>query len=539
MKRYFALLFILLLISYFPITSAYQVVNPDAFIIFPNLQNFSGFGDYLQGLLQFKTIDLQPVRDLTFWIDEFVFKKFHLNISILHNMIWWTLSCFFVFKILCMLFPHFKKSTLLLITYCFAFYPLFSNTLAWGVARKHILAFFFLLLCVHLLMRIRDLSIKGSLGLCFFYVLSLLSQPIHVLFPLWGGIYLFVHKKHKNLKELVFFLMPSLLLMVATSVVNSLYYQKSQTYLANYSPRPGIFSFNPADSLLALGHYHFQLFFPYSLSFDYFLGNENVLWGLAFFLALTLFAYKKSDKAGSIWLLLGYTSLSVVLTSPNSFYDTYLITLVLGTLIFLLQTFHWRFKGTPILLFVLISIWAFTNFKESKKWSNPLSYAESSFERNSNCSNAINLQFVSYSFLQKVTNNLKTFVVTNRCFKIQIEGMGINLNQNIKEKLLRIESFVYLFEKDLPLSNRIEGLKRLSKIRFIFLFDLAILYIKEGMTKEADMVINEIIEKGKDLKTVHFDAVIAKFLHPYCSEKKWEECIRISKKFLHHEESYF
>lgn len=104
---------------------------------------------------------------------------------------------------------------------------------------------------------------------------------------------------------------------------------------------------------------------------------------------------------------------------------------------------------------------------------------------------------------------------------------------------MRIESFVYIFEKDIDLDLRIEGLKRLSAIRFTFLCDLAVLYIHEGLHMEADQVIKEIIKKGKDLRSGDHDMIVEKYLHPYCTNKKWKECTEITSLFLGKNINYF
>jgi hypothetical protein len=409
------------------------------------------------------------------------------------------------------------------------------------MARKHILAFLFFVIALDFLLTLNRLSSLNSIKFTSLYGLSLLSQPIHLLFPLWAGFFLFINKKQKNAKEVIFFLLPSFVLMAVICYLNLEYFHKSPMYLSNYSPKASLFDFVAGDFFLALGHYHFQLFLPYFLSFEYSLGNSQVLWGLGIFIGLFLLAFKKADSKSLVWLLLGYLSLFLVLTNPHFPYDTYLLGPALALLIFFLGVFPahlLRSKLVPCFIFVL---WGAVNFYESHNWTNPLSFTEINFKRHPNCKSAINLQSRSYLYNDWVSPELKSYIVNNQCIKIQsahLKNSPIK-NKNLIDRLLLIEGHIYLFEKDIDFLQREEGLRRLSTFNYYYLFYHAIFYINEGHHLKADNVIKKIINEGKGLRVNGSDRIIEKYLHPYCSKKKWKECSRISSLFLEKKSHYW
>jgi hypothetical protein len=86
------LLLTLGIITYFPIISSSTNVNPDAQFIIPILESATGLTDYLNKLVHFNTLDFQPIRDLSLYLDLKTYSLFGINISVFQNVIIWCLS---------------------------------------------------------------------------------------------------------------------------------------------------------------------------------------------------------------------------------------------------------------------------------------------------------------------------------------------------------------------------------------------------------------------------------------------------------------
>ena len=135
----FVFLLMIGIISYWPVLSSINAINPDAQFILPSLSLISGFKEYFIELLSFKTLDFQPFRDLTFFFDLTVFSSFGLDITIIHNLFWWLAGNWILSKLIWNVFPKLEKELAFFIGLGFLVYPLFSQTIPWGVARKHLL----------------------------------------------------------------------------------------------------------------------------------------------------------------------------------------------------------------------------------------------------------------------------------------------------------------------------------------------------------------------------------------------------------------
>ena len=145
----FLILLVIILASHFPLLLVKQIENPDAGWIYDNLESFGSLSEYFKALVDFRTYDFQPVRDLTFYIDIFVFRSTGYVISIVLNSLIWAATCFLVLKILMSEMKERASVELLFFVCCFAVYPVFQVSVNWGIARKHLLSFFFVLLATH------------------------------------------------------------------------------------------------------------------------------------------------------------------------------------------------------------------------------------------------------------------------------------------------------------------------------------------------------------------------------------------------------
>lgn len=508
------LLPLLIFISYYPLLTTRSVVDPDAQIIIPNLET----GNYFQNLFSLKTIDFQPVRDLTLKLDLWIFNTFDVKTVIIQNFIWWLGCCLIIFLILRKF--HSKASHLpLLLTVLFGVYPLFVPVVGWGMSRKHLLSFFFILLATFNLVNLKDLSLKSGLKIAFFFLMSVLSQPITILWSLWALIFL---GKNFPRYAILKFLAPSFAVTAVMGIVNYIYYQYSEIFKHHFESKTSE-AFNIPDKLLALGHYTFQLMFPYQLSFKYELGDYQVLIGLLPLVLMPFLCYKiKSFRTLSIeWLSLGFLTLVVILNTPNVLSDSYLLIPAFTFLIVLSFYIKPHLIFAPILLF--LSVYSHI---ESKNWLDPIELTKVSFERRPNCRNALNYSRMNYEAFKKGPPEANEYILRYECLKNQ-GGTEYTSSTNVN-----FLGYMFYHEDQIPLEVRIKNLEQFARTSLIAEMTLAGLYIKLGNTESAKKTINDIVTKAKkiEISGKEFHTITAYVVHPFCEKEQWQECLAITSK---------
>jgi len=78
-NSFFFSLFFALIAAYFPLLFSTENYSPDASIILPYLNSTSSLAGYWNDLINLKTIDFQPIRDLSLGLDLMILKKFGLK----------------------------------------------------------------------------------------------------------------------------------------------------------------------------------------------------------------------------------------------------------------------------------------------------------------------------------------------------------------------------------------------------------------------------------------------------------------------------
>lgn len=508
------LLPVLIFVSYLPLLTAGKTVDPDAQIIIPNLEA----GNYFQNLFSLKTIDFQPLRDLTLKFDMWIFETFDFRSIIIQNFFWWLACCVVIYLILKNL--HSKNFQLpLLLTVLFGIYPLFVPVVGWGMSRKHILSFFFILMATKNIINLKDLSWKSSLKIAGFFLLSVLSQPITLLWSAWALIYL---GKNFPRYAILKFLVPSFAVTAVMGIVNTLYYQYSDVFKHHFESKTSE-AFNFADKVLALGHYAFQLFFPYQLSFKYELGDYQVLIGLIPLALILFLCYKiKSFRTLSIeWLSLGFLTLLVILNTPNVLSDSYL--LIPGFTLLIVISYYLK----PHIAFapVLLLMGLYSHF-ESKNWLDPIELTKVSFERRPNCRNALNYSRMSYESFKNGPPEANEYLLRYECLKNQ-GGTEYSNSTNVN-----FLGYMFYHEDQIPREVRIKNLEQFSRTSLIAELTLAGLYLKLSETENARKTISKIISKANkiEISGKEFHTITAYVVQPYCEKENWQECLAITSK---------
>jgi len=513
-------------ISYWPVLSSINVINPDAQFILPSLSLISSVKEYFVELLSFKTLDFQPLRDLSFFFDLKIFSFLGIDVTVIHNLAWWLGGNWFLSKLICNIFPESKKESIFLIVLGFLVYPLFSQTIPWGVARKHLLSFFFSMLLTERWTRERSrFLISDVFFYSFFYACSVLSQPIAILWPLWALLYLALIKPSLLKSSVkVFFSLGVILLVLG--LVNYFYYTNSSVFLSIYAQKTNE-AFEFSDKVLAIGHYTFQLVFPYLLSFNYTLGHYSTLIGLVILVLLSLLlrASKAPLKEVIVWIVFFILPLLVVMTNSKILYDTYLLIPSVGFLFLLLILSRKvpRFSQNVkfLSLGLLILFWVFTTNKNASLWRDELSLAEESFQNRPSCLTAATYLRISYEQERKGPTLAKNFFGNFVCSE-KYEG----------KMLINLYTYMFFYEVDLSIQERVKRLKMMSPLNFFSHATLVSFYIREKMLNEAQLEILEFKRRWKGMKIApEYIPIIAKYINPYCKQTEDQGCIELIKPF--------
>ena len=526
-----AVLTILALISYWPILFTQQLVNPDAQLIFPILLKATTLGEYLKFLLHFFTLDFQPIRDLSLLIDISIFNSTGFNSMILQNLVWWFASLCVLEKLIKNTHPTIKAQHVFCIVALFSIYPLFSQTVGWGIARKHLLSFFFTLLATERLTRQDSpFNLKASLILASYSLLAILSQPINVLWALWALIYSW---QNKLLKTQLKYLTPALIIMAAGIVINYLYYTQSPVFLAYYGKKTNeAFAFS--DMILALGHYFFQIFIPYLLAFTYTLAHWSTLVGIPLMVCFFYVLHKRKIASSFIliWSSFALLPLLVILNKPSMLFDSYLLIPATGVLILLiplLQSF--KLKYLPQIAIIALIIWSALNIHQVQQWKDDHLLAKRSFERRPSCLAAAMYLSVSYENEQLPTDKAaRDFIYNFECPAFSYTG----------KSQINLQAYMLFYETDLSFEERRNALEKISQMGIVPQFLLSSFYIKHQMYQEADESIEMLVAKwrGKRYSEQHI-LVVEKMLKPYCEEKRHALCLEVIKPFDHKRSTLF
>lgn len=503
----FLVLLITCCVAYIPVLFQPATTNPDAQFIIPSLLSSQGISGYLNNLFHLRTIDIQPVRDLSLWMDILIFQFTGVSSMVFQNVIFWSLSVFVLFRILENEFREkFKKETLFFICLLFLVYPLFSQTISWGVARKHVLSFLFGLLATHQLL-------ADKKGFTLFYSLSVFSQPISLLLPVWAIL-------KRPSKKLV----PAIVIMLLAAVANYIYYTESPVFRTLFGQKTDD-AFALGEKLLATGHYTFQLIFPYLLSQIYTLGHWSTLAGLIIFVVIASILIKSKSKAAWLWAVYIFLPLSIVIVKSTTLYDTYLLFPAAGLLMMTLTLvtrielpkLHWT--GFVILTF----FFAFT-LREANFWNSEIELTKRSFERRPECLSAIHYLRMVYENGERPGNQeAKNFLRNHECQNLRISGQYI----------VNVEASLMYYEEDFPLEKRVATLERLSKFGIYPQLALAALYINAGRREEAREQVLAMIDLWQKTRfKPEYIPLVHLTIEPFCEKEGIPGCRQLISPFV-------
>lgn len=359
-KKYVAvyiLLAIVLAFSYSSLIRIDTILNYDDKLLLGPVQNIHSLSNYFEYVKKGIVADLQPMRDLSYWIDfkikDYIpFYSFHFS-----NVFYWFLACILFHQILILdnCSPDFSLLFLLLLSIS----PVSSSSVAWIAARKHILSALFILLATFY-----SFKQKSSVKIIISFLLSILSQPINTLWPVWNYIHSKILSAPKRWLTLTLFG------LTAASLTGNYFYY-SVIYPSTFSS-VNKFASGAQDGsglmMLALGRYFYQCLNPFAaLPTTHYQGSWENLVGLFLLLLFAIYCYSLDQRLKkriiSPLLFFIFPLLIVVFKRTNIFCsDTYVLTSCAGLYwafaIIFSEKFNNKFvKGT--LFFLIISIFIF------------------------------------------------------------------------------------------------------------------------------------------------------------------------------------
>lgn len=532
MKYLWPLLLLWLCIIYSPVLLAPKVVNPDSSLILPLFENFDGLWGYLKALFNLQTYDVQPVRDLSLFIDWSIYRSTKINTALFQNILWWWVASVFVFKTLMEIKPTLQKNYLWGITVLFSVYPLFASSLNWGIARKHILAFMFIMMATYYF-----LKHKNSWKMHLFYALSVFSQPITILWPLWVNVSLFLESR-QSLKTQIK-LLPTYLIFLTGFFSNYIYYKYSPVFKMSFGSKTSE-PFNLVDKFLGLGHYFFQTVFPYLPANSYKLDHWSVLAGLVFCLFFIGFSFKFFPKRS--WLLQWGTffifPLLVVLVQPHFLSDTYLLTSAFGLLMLILG-FDWEKLNVkkPVIITVFsitFFVWSFFTYSDSRLWTDQIAFQKTrNFDRRPSCDSAIIYASKILSLEGTFPQDVREFMQKNDCTNVSYSNPALYNRVQVMQTQM-----IYHAPKFSP-ETKIEMLKGMAETSLYSKLVLASLYAQNEKRSELNVHLNQLKEIYPTLSWPQYVDRRIVPLHEFCQKNQMQDCLTITSHYVSETESPF
>ena len=343
----FLVLFILLLMTFFPLLANHPILNYDDQFLLSSLSKVSDLKNYFENILAGNILDIEPMRDFSFYIDQKIINIVPLYSYQLTNLILWFFIIYIAYKII-FHFSARKDLSLILISF-YALAPTSTSSVAWISARKHILSTLFSLIAVYLSVLIFNKNKLTWLNIALVtlcYLLAILSQPINCLLPFWIFTYALIENQFnfsyfRKEKKIAIMFSALFFICLFITILNFNYYQSIYLEATRGLPK---FIGNTDQQLgftfLAIGRYFFLTLVPSnSLPVPHNIGSLENLIGLMLLPIFLFLAYHFCSKEKKPIIFLGFfyflfPLIPVTFKLSNIFCsDTYLLNSILGILI--------------------------------------------------------------------------------------------------------------------------------------------------------------------------------------------------------------
>jgi hypothetical protein len=495
--------------------------NPDAGVILPPLFEIKNPLEYINLLANFEVIDFQPLRDLTFFFDIFIFNHFGIVTFATTNVILWGFAGFFLFKIFLRFVAKDKELVSMAWTIAFMVYPLFTQAVPWGMARKHILAFLLILWATNNFLEWMENG-KAFFKSYIAYVLAALSHPIFLLWPVWAVIHhaIIAPKQIAERKSFWIFFVTMLVLLFT----NWAYYTIGNKKVAEVfgMAKPNLFDI-PMMTFTFLFYFR-QILYPYELTFQNYPSFANSWPGLILLglIAILVFLQRK-DRSTISWLLFLLLPFPIILTLP-AVYDQYLLLPVVGVIILIIRKWDSQPRYVTGAVLGVSLVWGLMTFNEAGAWVNVRKIAERNFINSPSCKSASTLMMYDYAHGKKAPPDAVKSFTDAFCTSLHPDSpMKMRLGFVILESLM-------LYHEDKIFSHefRVKRLKQLAEYNYFPDLIYASILSKEGKSEEIENISKRIMGKAGGMK-LETGPVVDDVLRPYCVRENLKTCIILTE----------
>lgn len=364
----YGIIFTLLLFFHFQLILTDPLLLRDDLMLVGGVDNVSSMEDYWQKLTSGYLWDLQPIRDLTFYLNLKLYYgigygAFHLTNLLLGG-------CILVLSRKILYEFKFHQNVIFLGLLFVAAHPVFNSSIAWVSNRKHLLAVMFIL--GYFLAEIRNkVTTPKSLVLV---LLSYLSQPITIFMaPIWIVYKKLIQKRKVNVYDSMIFV-----ITFAGLILNQIFYSTNE----RFAGRNLVDEVNSSAGLyiLKMARTSVQVLFPVSLGAEYDPGNLLSILGIVLTVLIIFLLIKlKKPSAEYLLYLIPLSALFPVLKwGPR---DPYLLTTLLLTSFFICSFFQ-KFITKKIVLSYVFLLLCFSvfSYKYTNMWKSDLALFQTSYE---------------------------------------------------------------------------------------------------------------------------------------------------------------
>ncbi len=366
---------LLLAVLYFPVLQESPILQFDDQNLILPLQDVHSFEDYWQRLSDNRILDLQPVRDLTFWTELQVENSLGTRNSHLVNLIIWLLILAVSARVMESLAPGSPWNPFLLLL--LAAHPVASTSVAWVASRKHLLSALFVLLATWLtLLRGRRNHWSFDLFILMSFLLSVFSQPISLAWPAWFFVFVFYRQPRIRPRDWV--LLGFLgLISISAAYLNYRYYTGDLFLQKTPDSPPKINeeSFrNLWNRLLVLGRYTFQILIPIRpVGLPYWLWQWPSYVGMGLLSSLLIAQWKFRFFKNWTWILFLCLPIAVmtIRLTHHAGYDTYILVSLIGVSFLLAESLRHRKlqKSVAVGLLLILALFSYGTHLQAQRWT--------------------------------------------------------------------------------------------------------------------------------------------------------------------------
>ena len=366
----FVIIMAILLVINFKLIVNDPKLNLDDLLLINPLKDISSLSQYITKIETGEIFDIQPLRDISLLTNIQLEKWTGHGFFHGTNLILWILILWFTYSLLIKLqLSRYAPGLLLLL----ALHPSLLTCVFWISARKHLLSTLFILLATVLTIGKNRLTLKESLFIPFLYLCSLLSQPIHILWPFWFIAYGYFYQRPFDKRRLTLSMILGFLFLLFLYIQ---YHYYTNIYMnASWGMNKMVVDFGQSldISLLGIARSFTQIFYPVSQAITYYVGNWKNILGIPILVVFHFLSWKYLKKPQLIWIFFIFVPLIIIYGRMTNIFvsDTYLLLPSIGILVvaaLILERFKPSKRKFKSFIIITVSFLIFKSFQWSRAW---------------------------------------------------------------------------------------------------------------------------------------------------------------------------